>query len=57
VLPELRERLREKTKVSDKGGKPGQWPARKPQPLTKEYEKGGSGYEGEKTEDQKILER
>ncbi len=55
--PELRERLKEEIKVSDKGGNPGAWSARKSQLLTKEYEKAGGGYKGEKTEDQKNLEK
>lgn len=55
--PELREELKEEIKASDKGGRSGQWSARKSQLLTKEYEKAGGGYEGEKTEDQKSLEK
>ena len=54
--PELRERLKEEIKASDKGGKPGQWSARKSQFLVKEYEKAG-GYRGDKDEDQKRLEQ
>ncbi|MFW6153880.1 MAG: hypothetical protein ACOC95_01555 [Planctomycetota bacterium] len=42
--PELRERLKEQIKQSDKGGNPGQWSARKSQLLTREYEKHGGGY-------------
>ena len=53
--PELRERLKEEIKASDKGGEPGQWSARKSQLLVKEYEKAG-GYRGDKDEDQKRLE-
>ena len=55
--PELRERIKEEIKASDKGGGPGQWSARKAQLLTKEYEKAGGGYKGEKDEDQKHLEQ
>ena len=55
--PELRERIKEEIKASDKGGEPGQWSARKAQLLTKEYEKAGGGYKGEKDEDQKHLEQ
>lgn len=54
--PELREKLKEETKVSDKAGRSGQWSARKSQLLTKEYEKAGGDYKGEKTEDKKSLE-
>jgi hypothetical protein len=55
--PELRERIKEEIKASDKGGGPGQWSARKAQLLTKEYEKAGGGYKGEKDDDQKHLEQ
>jgi hypothetical protein len=36
--PELRERIKEEIKESDKGGKKGQWSARKSQLLTHKYE-------------------
>ena len=55
--PQLREDLKEKIKKGDKGGKKGQWSARKSQLLTQEYEKQGGGYKGEKTENQKDLEK
>lgn len=42
--PELREQIKEDIKKSDKGGKPGQWSARKSQLLVQEYEKQGGGY-------------
>jgi hypothetical protein len=42
---------------SDKGGKEGQWSARKSQLLTQEYEQRGGGYKGEKDESQKNLEK
>ena len=42
--PELRERLKEQIKAGGKGGKPGQWSARKSQLLVREYEKAGGGY-------------
>lgn len=54
--PELREQLKEEIKASDKGGKPGQWSARKSQLLTQEYEKRGGGYKGDKTDQQESLE-
>jgi len=53
--PELRERIKEEIKASDKGGKEGQWSARKSQLLTQEYKKQG-GYKGEKNQSQKDLE-
>ena len=55
--PELREKLKEEIKGSDKGGKPGQWSARKSQLLAHEYEKQGGGYKGEKDDSQKHLEQ
>src|SRR5918997_4308096 len=55
--PELREKVKEEIKASDKGGKEGQWSARKSQLLTQEYEKRGGGYKGEKGQSQKNLEK
>ena len=57
--PELRERLKEEIKAGDRGGRPGQWSARKSQLLAREYEKQGGGYrhEGERTESQEHLEQ
>jgi hypothetical protein len=55
--PELRERIKEQIKASDKGGKKGQWSARKSQLLTQEYEKQGGGYKGAKDKRQKSLEK
>ena len=42
--PELRERLKNQIKAGFKGGKPGQWSARKAQLLASEYKKAGGGY-------------
>ncbi|MGW5669506.1 hypothetical protein [Micromonospora sp. NPDC003776] len=55
--PELREQLKKDIQASDKGGRPGQWSARKSQLLTKEYQRRGGGYEGPKDERQKSLQR
>ena len=55
--PQMREEIQEEIKQSDRGGKPGQWSARKSQLLTQEYEKRGGGYKGEKDERQKNLEK
>ena len=55
--PDLREKVKEEIKESDKGGRPGQWSARKSQLLTREYEKRGGGYTGDKDESQKNLEK
>ena len=54
--PALRERLKKKLQASDKGGKPGQWSARKSQLLAQEYKKAGGGYVGGKGEAQKSLD-
>ena len=55
--PELRERLKEEIKAGSRGGRPGQWSARKSQLLVSEYEKAGGGYKhaGELTEQQQHL--
>lgn len=57
--PQLRERLKEEIKQSDKSGKPGQWSARKPQLLVKEYEAHGGRYKnpGQLTSTQKSLQQ
>ena len=42
--PTMRERLFKKIKAGGKGGKPGQWSARKAQMLAREYKAKGGGY-------------
>ena len=42
--PALRKRLFEKIKAGSRGGKPGQWSARKAQMLAREYKAAGGGY-------------
>lgn len=42
--PAMRKRLFEKIKAGTKGGKAGQWSARKAEMLAKEYKKAGGGY-------------
>ena len=42
--PTMRKRLFNKIKAGSKGGKPGQWSARKAQMLAKEYKAKGGGY-------------
>jgi len=42
--PELRKRLFNKIKAGSRGGKKGQWSARKAQLLALEYKKAGGGY-------------
>lgn len=55
--PELREQIKEEIQASDRGGKKGQWSARKSQLLTKEYQRRGGGYVGPRDERQKALQR
>jgi hypothetical protein len=56
--PELRARLKDEIQAGDRGGRPGQWSARKSQLLTHEYEAAGGGYrhEGERTASQRHLQ-
>ena len=42
--PGMRKRLFNEIKASGKGGKPGQWSARKAQMLAKRYKTAGGGY-------------
>ena len=44
-------------KASDKGGKPGQWSARKAQLATQKYKSSGGGYSGPKTKAQQSLSK
>ena len=44
--PALRKRLFEQIKADGKGGKPGEWSARKTQMLAKAYKEAGGGYKG-----------
>ena len=55
--PGLRESIKDRIMASGKGGKPGQWSARKAQLLAQAYEKAGGGYSGEKTSAQKSLSK
>jgi hypothetical protein len=55
--PELRERIKNRVMAGTKGGKAGQWSARKAQLVAQEYEKAGGGYKGGKGEKQKDLEK
>ena len=50
----LRERIKNRIMAGSKGGKPGQWSARKAQMLAKAYKEKGGGYKGGKSEKQKI---
>lgn len=55
--PELRAKLKDQIQQGDKGGKVGQWSARKAQLLVAEYGKAGGGYTGPKKATQKHLEQ
>lgn len=56
--PELRREIKQDLMESDKGGRPGQWSARKAQLLVQEYERRGGGYKNDrKDEDAKSLEK
>ena len=52
--PKLWETVKAKVTKSAKGGKPGQWSARKAQMAVAEYKKEGGGYEGRKTSDNHL---
>jgi hypothetical protein len=53
--PQLRERIKKSVMSGSKGGKSGQWSARKAQLVKQEYEKAGGYYTGRKTKAQKSL--
>jgi hypothetical protein len=55
--PDLRERLKDRLMSGAKGGKPGEWSARKAQLLASEYKKAGGGYTKAKTASQKSLKK
>lgn len=54
---EMRNRIKNRIMAGSKGGKPGQWSARKAQLLAQAYEKAGGGYSGSKTKSQKSLSK
>ena len=55
--PGLRERIKNRIMAGSRGGRPGQWSARKAQLLAQEYKKAGGGYSGSKTSKQKSLSK
>jgi hypothetical protein len=55
--PELRERLKRRIMAGDKGGRPGQWSARKAQLLAQQYREAGGGYRGGLRKTQRSLKR
>jgi hypothetical protein len=54
--PALRERIKARILSGSKGGKPGQWSARKAQLVALEYKKAGGGYKGPANKTQKSLQ-
>ena len=54
--PKLWEKVKAEVTSGDKGGKPGQWSARKAQMAVQEYKAEGGGYEGKKTADNHLVE-
>jgi hypothetical protein len=55
--PEMRDRIKQSVMAGSKGGKPGQWSARKAQLVAQRYEAAGGGYTGKKTGSQESLSR
>jgi len=55
--PGLRNRIKREVTAGSKGGKPGQWSARKAQLVSQRYEKAGGGYSGSKTSGQSSLSK
>jgi len=55
--PELRERIKNRIMAGSRGGKPGQWSARKAQLLAIEYRRAGGGYKGPKKKKQRSLDK
>ena len=55
--PALRERLKKQIMAGSKGGKPGQWSARKAQLLAQQYKAKGGGYSSGKSSSQKSLDK
>jgi hypothetical protein len=55
--PQLRERIKNRIMAGSRGGRPGQWSARKAQLLAQEYKKAGGGYSGSKTSAQRSLSK
>lgn len=55
--PELREQIKDRVMAGSKGGRPGQWSARKAQLLAQEYKAAGGGYRGGQSGAQKSLSK
>ena len=55
--PGLRDSIKRRVLAGSKGGRPGQWSARKAQLVALEYKKAGGGYTGSKSRKQKSLSK
>ena len=55
--PELRETIKKRILAGSKGGRPGQWSARKAQLVAIAYKKAGGGYKGGKNKKQRSIVR
>ncbi len=55
--PQLRDSIKKRIMAGGKGGKPGQWSARKAQLLAMEYRKAGGGYRGKPKKAQRSLKK
>lgn len=55
--PGLRERIKKRILAGGKGGKPGQWSARKAQMVAQEYKKAGGKYKSGPSKSQESLKR
>ena len=55
--PSLRNKIKNQVMAGSKGGKPGQWSARKAQIVAQRYKAAGGGYSGSKTTAQSNLSK
>ena len=55
--PSLRNKIKNRVMAGSKGGKPGQWSARKAQIVAAEYKKAGGSYTGSRTKAQSNLKK
>ena len=54
--PKLWDKVKKNVTRSSKGGKPGQWSARKAQMAVQDYKEEGGGYEGQKSSDNHLTQ-
>ena len=54
--PKLWEKVKKKVTAGDRGGREGEWSARKAQLAVAEYKKAGGGYVGERSDDNSLHE-